>query len=108
MSQAMNNDVPWIFIPLDSDDAQNLYFWIKRLSNTKEQDEALAEDCEKAILKAFDVLKLRYNTEEFGEANMANLRFCSGSDGIAMPETCFIEPSEKLKRIDNPLRPLVS
>jgi hypothetical protein len=104
----INDNTPWIFIPLGRDDAKKIYFWIKRLPSTKEADEALAKECEDAISKAFNDLNVRYNTEKYGSVKMENLRLFSGGDGIAIPETCFIDPNDELKRIANPLRPLTT
>lgn len=106
--QNISDEVPWVFIPWSNDNATKVYFWIKRLASSKEVDEALAKECEEAIGKAFSDLKLRYDTDKYGSLKMANLRLFSGSDGVAMPETCFIEPSDKLKRITKPLlRPII-
>jgi hypothetical protein len=102
----IDTNVPWIFIPLDYDNALRIHLWIKRWGVTDEADKELAADCEKAITAAFDTLGLKYNTEAFGEAKMNNLRLYSGDDGILMPETCFIDPPPDIKRITNPLRPL--
>lgn len=69
-------------------------------------DEKLASDCENSIKTAFEKLGLEYNTEAFGDVTMKNLRLFAGSDGIALPETCFIAPPPEVKRIENPIKPL--
>lgn len=104
--ELIDTDVPWVFVPLSHDDAMRVHLWIKRLLTTEGDDKALAADCEKAITGAFEVLSLKYNTDAFGEIKMNNLRLYSGSDGVAMPETCFVNAAKDIKRIQNPLRPL--
>lgn len=96
----------WIFVPLGRDDALRIYYWIKRRPLTEEADKELAAECEQAIASAFDQLGLIYNTHVFGETKMENLRLFASSDGISLPETCFIDVSDNIKRIQNPLRPL--
>ncbi|MBY7786544.1 hypothetical protein KW410_10230 [Vibrio fluvialis] len=104
--ETVDIDVPWIFIPLHHDDARKIYFWIKRWGYPKDKDELLATECEGAIRAAFEKLELQFDTETLGEIKMENMRLYSGSDGIAIPESCFINPSTNLTRLDNPLKPL--
>lgn len=105
--QAINANVPWIFIPLPQDEAIGICLWIRRHFPSAEADEKLAYDCENSIKTAFEKLGLEYNTKAFGDVTMKNLRlFFAGSDGIALPETCFIAPPPEVKRIENPIKPL--
>lgn len=99
-------DVPWVFIPLEHEDALGIYFWLKRWSSSLEEDKALALDCEKSIKVAFDKLGLEYNTESLGDVKMESLRLYHGSDGISLPETAFAVVPLGVKRIKNPLRRL--
>lgn len=105
--QAIDVNSPWIFIPLSHNDARGICLWIRRHYPSLEADGALASDCETAIKAAFEKLGLKYNTDAFGDANMKNLRLFAGTDGIAVPETCFISPPAEVKRIDNPIKPLL-
>lgn len=98
----IDTDLPWVFIPLSHDDAMRVHLWIKRWPTTEEDDKELAAACEKAITDAFEVLGLKYNTDAFGEVKMNNLRLSSGSDGVAMSETCFANAAKNIKRIQNP------
>ncbi|QIL80321.1 hypothetical protein G7047_10700 [Diaphorobacter sp. HDW4A] len=104
--QAIDVNVPWIFIPLGHDDALGICLWIRRHYPSPEADGALASDCETAIKAAFEKLGLEYNTDAFGDITMKDLRLFAGTDGIAVPETCFIDPPAEVKRIDNPIKPL--
>jgi len=104
--QLIDVNVPWVFIPLSRNEALGIHLWIKRLCPSPETDKALASACEKAIETAFGKLRLKYNIEAFGAVKMDNLRLYSGTDGIAMPETCFVDVPLDVKRIKNPLRSL--
>jgi hypothetical protein len=104
--ELIDTDVPWVFIPLGYDDTLRVHLWIKRWPTTEEADKTLAADCEEAITAAFEKLGLKYNTDAFGEVKMDKLRLYSGTDGIALPETCFVNAAKDIKRIQSPLRPL--
>lgn len=106
--ELIDNAIPWIFVPLAHEDTLRIHLWIKRWYAEEEADKALAADCEKAIRTAFDSLALKYNTSKFGEVKMNSLRIYLGTDGIAMPETCFLDIAPNIKRIHSPLRPLQS
>ncbi len=104
--QLIDVNVSWIFIPLNHDDALRICLWIRRQYSSPEADKALAVDCETAIQIALDKLGFEYNTDAFGDVTMENLRLFAGTDGVAMPETCFVTVPANAKRIENPIKPL--
>lgn len=105
VSKTVNIDVPWVFIPLHHDDARKIYCWVKRWGYPIDKDELVAKECEEVIRATFEKLELQFDTETLGEIKMEKMQFHSWDNGIAIPESCFINPSTKLTRIDNPLKP---
>ena len=103
--QPTETDEPWIFIPMSSDDTLIIYAWIKRFFiNPIADDQALAEQCNTAINKALVEHGLQFNINKYGEVKLETKKFISysGSDGIAIPEVCFINPNSELERIKSP------
>lgn len=100
-------NIPWIFIPLPSEAVFNIQAWINRLATPKAADETLAKSCEEIIENAFLNHKLLYNRDKYGEIRMNELRTLLGSDGICIPEHCFVDPPAALTRVQEPLRPFV-
>ena len=100
-------NIPWIFIPLPSEAVFELRAWIHRLAIDKEADDSLAKKCEEIIEKAFLTHKLLYNNDKYGEIRMNELRTLLYSDGICVPEHCFVDPTAKLTRAQEPLRPFI-
>jgi hypothetical protein len=96
-------DGNWIFIQINN----TFIFtaWIRRLAKN---DNELAEICEKKINEKFQKLGLQYDIEKYGKIKMKNIRLQVGSDGICIPEICFINPSENILRIENPFSSLSS
>jgi hypothetical protein len=97
--------IPWIFIPLPSNSVYAIRAWIHRLASSKNEDSELARKCEEIIQQAFLTYKLRYNSDKYGEIHMSELRLLHYSDGICVPEHCFIDPPATLERVQEPLRP---
>jgi len=95
----ISSEDKWIFLELGHDDALSLYFWISRRTNTVEDDKALGERCDKIIDEAINKAGLQYYSGKFGESTMKGIRLYAGSDGIAIPEKCFINPKQEIKRI---------
>lgn len=104
--QPIDFNVPYIFIPLSREDALGICLWMRHHFPSPEVDKALEAQCETAIKAAFGKQRFEYNTHAFGEVTMKNLRLFAGTDGIAMPETCFISLPAEAKRIENPIKPL--
>jgi hypothetical protein len=81
--------------------------WIRRLANNKNDDKQIAEKCESIIKAAFQNNDLIYQVEIYGDIKMSEIRLLLGSDGICVPEQCFLNPPKNLVRIEEPLRPFV-
>ena len=106
----MNNssqNIPLIFIPLPSEAVFEIRAWIHRLATDKDADDALAKRCEEIIEEAFRTCGLSYNSENYGEIRMNQLRILLGSDGFCVPEHCFVDPPAALKRVQEPLHPFM-
>lgn len=106
----MNNvaaNISWIFIPLSLDAVFEIRAWVHRLAVNKSDDETLAKNCAKIIEDAFLAHALSYDCEKYGKVRMNELRLLLGSDGICVPEHCFVAPPETLRRVQEPLRPFV-
>lgn len=93
-----------------SDDTLLIYAWIKRIDINGIADQSLVEQCDTAINKALAEHGLQFNINKYGEVKLENKNFISysGSDGIAIPEVCFINPNSELKRIKSPLTRKIS
>ncbi|MCA0328057.1 MAG: hypothetical protein LCH89_21015 [Proteobacteria bacterium] len=100
-------NISWIFIPLPSEAVFKIRAWIHRLATSKEADDTLAKNCEEIVEEAFLTHKLSYNSDKYGEIRMNELRTLLGSDGICVPEHCFIDPPDALTRVQEPLRPFI-
>ena len=100
-------NISWIFIPLPSEAVSGIRAWIHRLATSKEADDTLAKNCEEIIKKALLAHELSYNSVKYGEIRMNELRTLLGSDGICIPEHCFIDPPAALTRVQEPLRPFI-
>lgn len=99
--------ISWIFIPLSSNAVSTIRAWLHRLAPNKNDDADLARRCEEIIEQAFLTYKLTYNCDEYGEVRMSELRTLIYSDGICVPEHCFLDPAVALERVQEPLRPFV-
>jgi hypothetical protein len=97
----IQSEEKWIFLELEHDDALCLFFWISRRANTVVVDKDLGERCDKIIEEAIIKAGLQYNSDE-------DIRLYAGSDGIAIPEKCFINPKQEIKRIASPLKALAN
>ena len=100
-------NIPWIFIPLPSESVSKIRAWIHELATHKEADDTLANKCEEIIERAFSTHKLTYNSKKYGEIRMNELRTLLSSDGICVPEHCFVDPPAALTRVQEPLRPFI-
>ncbi|MDD5581470.1 MAG: hypothetical protein PHY16_19665 [Methylobacter sp.] len=89
------------FLELEHDDALNICLWISRRANTVKVDKTLGELCDKIIDEAINKAGLQYNSKE-------DIRLYAGSDGIAIPEKCFINPKQEIKRIASPFKALAN
>lgn len=99
-------NIPWIFIPFPPEVVLDVRGWIHRLA-PKESDDILEKNCEELIKKAFLTHELTYNSDKYGEIRMNILRILLSSDGICVPEHCFVDPPAKLKRVQMPLSPFI-
>lgn len=104
---SFTDDIPWIFIPLSADAVLTIWAWIRRLATNKNDDADVTKKCEEIIFNAFLTHKLTYNCDKFGEIRMSELRLLLGSDGICVPEHCFVDPPVTLKRVQESLHPFI-
>lgn len=100
----IDENAPWIFIPMNQDDFYCIYAWIKKFEANESEDKLLAEQCESIIKSKMEYFGLVYDCEKYGEVKMENLCIYHGSDGFLIPEACFINPGSELKRVQNPLK----
>jgi hypothetical protein len=101
------SEIPWVFIPLSNEHVTFISAWMHRLANSKSDDKQISEKCESIIKEAFQNNDLIYQTEIYGGIKMPEVRLLLGSDGICVPEQCFLNPPKNLVRIEEPLRPFV-
>ncbi len=94
-----------IFIPLGKNDVMRIRAWIHRMASTKSEDEELANDINKSLEEVLKTHGLTYREEEYGEMNISKVRLQLGSNGICIPEVCFLNPPLTLPRINEALRP---
>jgi macrodomain Ter protein organizer (MatP/YcbG family) len=97
----IQSDDKWIFLELGHDDAISICLWISRRANTVKDDKTLGERCDKIIDEAINKAGLQYNSEK-------DIRLYAGNDGIAIPEKCFINPKQEIKRIASPFKSLAN
>jgi len=97
--------ITWVFIPLNNEGITSIRAWIYRLAPKKEIDEKIAEQCELTIAQTFEKNGLEYRTDTYGEIKMNQLRLLIHSDGICVPEKCFIDVPENFVRTSEPLQP---
>jgi len=100
-------NISWIFVPLAPEAVSGIRAWIHRLPTSDEADKTLAKDCEEEIKEALLAHGLSYDSVKYGEIRMNELRTLLGSDGICIPEHCFVDPPASLTRVREPLRPFI-
>lgn len=101
------SEIPWVFVPLNNEQVTFIRAWIHRLANNKSDDQQITEKCESIVKEAFQNNNLVYQVETYGDIKMSEIRLLLGSDGICVPEQCFLNPPKNLIRIKEPLRPFV-
>lgn len=99
------NDTVCIFVPLEKEKVLLIWAWMHWMAPNNEGDLQISEKINSALSNVFELHKLLYNDEIYGKPTIDKIRLFLGSDGICIPEVCFLNPSPHLARVTQALSP---